>query len=90
MGRRPTLMAGMGVVALGAALLLGPAPALADKSDKTDKKDSTRDLAAQSRITIYPRKRPGPNSKRHCRAWLAKEYRVSGTVITPQMQCWWD
>jgi hypothetical protein len=87
MERRPTLMAGIAVAALAAALLMGPAPALADKSDK---KDSTRDLAAQSRITIYPRKRPGPNSKRHCRAWLAKEYRVSGTVITPQMRCWWD
>ena len=28
-------------------------------------------------ITIYPRQRAlGPNAKRYCRAWLAKEYRV--------------
>ena len=53
---------------------------------------STRELAAQSRprITIHPRQiRPGPNAKRYCRAWLAKEYRVSGPVIVPQQQCWW-
>ena len=31
----------------------------------------------------------GPNAKRHCHFWLAKEYRASGPVITPQMRCWW-
>ncbi|MFN3658360.1 MAG: hypothetical protein ACK4UO_14000 [Pseudolabrys sp.] len=54
----------------------------------------TREFAAQStrpNITVYPRSgRPGPNAKRHCRSWLAKEYRVSGTVIVPRMQCWWE
>ena len=54
----------------------------------------TREFAAQSTrpaITIYPRSgRPGPNAKRQCRSWLAKEYRVSGTVIVPRMQCWWE
>ncbi|MCC6891059.1 MAG: hypothetical protein IT536_21230 [Hyphomicrobiales bacterium] len=33
---------------------------------------------------------PGPNAVRHCRSWLATEYRVSGTVVTPQMRCWWQ
>ena len=52
----------------------------------------THEFAAQSarpRVTIYPR-RLSPNAKRHCRAWLAKEYRVSGTVIVPRQQCWWE
>ena len=52
----------------------------------------TRELAAQARprITIHPREtRPGPYAKRYCRSWLAQEYRVSGTVIVPRMQCWW-
>lgn len=53
----------------------------------------THEFAAQStrpRITIQPRTTsPGPNAKRYCRSWLAKEYRVSGTVIVPKMQCWW-
>jgi hypothetical protein len=54
---------------------------------------STQELAAQSRprITIHPRRtHPGPNVKRYCRSWLAKEYRVSGPVIVPQMRCWWE
>ena len=54
----------------------------------------THEFAAQTtrpRITIQPRTTsPGPNAKRYCRSWLAKEYRVSGTVIVPKMQCWWQ
>lgn len=54
----------------------------------------THEFAAQAsrpRITIQPRTTsPGPNAKRYCRSWLAKEYRVSGTVIVPRMQCWWQ
>ena len=54
----------------------------------------THDLSAQSsrpRITVHPRTTsPGPNAKRYCRAWLAKEYRPSGTVIVPREQCWWQ
>jgi len=52
----------------------------------------THELAAQSRprITIHPRHAyPGRNAKRYCRSWLAKEYRVSGPVVVPQMRCWW-
>jgi hypothetical protein len=53
----------------------------------------THEFAAQSRprITINPRQTsPGRNAKRHCRAWLVKEYRVSGPVIVPRQQCWWE
>jgi hypothetical protein len=53
---------------------------------------ATQELAAQARprITIQPRQaRPGPNAKRYCHFWLAKEYRVSGPVIVPQQHCWW-
>jgi hypothetical protein len=32
---------------------------------------------------------PGPNAMRQCVDWYAMEYRPSGTVITPQMRCWW-
>jgi hypothetical protein len=53
--------------------------------------DQGQELSAQGRprITIYPR-HLGPNAKRQCRAWLVKEYRVSGTVIVPRQQCWWE
>ncbi len=55
---------------------------------------TTHEFAAQSsrpRITIYPRYgQPRSGAKRQCRSWLVKEYRVSGTVIVPRQQCWWQ
>ena len=55
----------------------------------------SQEFAAQTvrrpHIVIRPRRiEPGPNSRRYCRFWLAKEYRVSGPVIVPQQQCWWQ
>lgn len=56
----------------------------------------THEFSAQStrpRITVYPRERQGylpPTAKRQCRATLVREYRLSGTVIVPQMRCWWE
>jgi hypothetical protein len=74
-----------GVLALS---LCAVAPASADSSSSR----ATQELAAQSRpsIVVHPRTSfPGPNAKRYCRSRLAKEYRVSGTVIVPRMRCWW-
>jgi hypothetical protein len=48
------------------------------------------DAPRRPRITVHPRStHPGPHAKRYCRSWLAREYRVSGPVIVPRMQCWW-
>ncbi|HWF94350.1 MAG TPA: hypothetical protein VG291_05265 [Xanthobacteraceae bacterium] len=33
---------------------------------------------------------PGPDAVRQCSFQLAPEYRPSGTVIVPQMHCWWE
>jgi hypothetical protein len=55
--------------------------------------DYTHEFAAQSarpRITVRPRHHVGRYAVRYCRSWLAKEYRVSGPVIVPQMRCTWD
>src|SRR5262245_33887501 len=53
-----------------------------------------QELAAQTRrprVTIYRRRASlPPNAVRQCRSWLAREYRVSGPVIVPQMYCWWE
>ena len=47
-------------------------------------------VASPPNIVVHPRRiEPGPNAKRHCRFWLAKEDRVSGTVIVPRQYCWW-
>jgi len=73
-------------LALAGLLLAGATSASAEQS-------MTRELAAQSRphIVIHPRRTsPGPKAKRICRSWLAREYRVSGPVIVPQMRCWWQ
>ena len=74
---------------LAAVLLAGQLPPAAAQ----DAGGTTRELTAQRRpqITIHPRhQRLSPNATRHCTSWLAKEYRPSGTVITPQMRCWWE
>lgn len=38
---------------------------------------------------VYPRYNPGPNAVRDCVATYVPEYRPSGTVITPRMNCYW-
>lgn len=32
---------------------------------------------------------PGPNARRDCSVRYVTEYRPSGTVIVPRMNCWW-
>jgi hypothetical protein len=45
-----------------------------------------------TRIRVHPLAQtyPGPDAVRQCTAWLAPEYRPSGTVIVPKMRCWWE
>jgi hypothetical protein len=38
---------------------------------------------------VYPRYNPGPNAVRDCTATYVQEYRPSGTVITPRVNCYW-
>lgn len=38
---------------------------------------------------VYPRYYPGPNAVRVCNATYVPEYRPSGTVIVPRMNCVW-
>ena len=38
---------------------------------------------------VIPRYNPGPNAVRDCTATYVQEYRPSGTVITPRMNCYW-
>ena len=38
---------------------------------------------------VYPRYYPGRNAVRDCTAHYVQEYRPSGTVITPRMNCYW-
>ena len=38
---------------------------------------------------VYPRYFPGRNAVRDCTATYVQEYRPSGTVIVPHMNCYW-
>ena len=38
---------------------------------------------------VYPRYFPGRNAVRECNATYVQEYRPSGTVIVPRMNCYW-
>ncbi|HZP76905.1 MAG TPA: hypothetical protein VFB45_12240 [Pseudolabrys sp.] len=75
--------------AFGGAFALPPAATAQDQVTTAPTPD-VRPRRATTRIYVYPRREPGPNSKRICQSWLAREYRVSGPVIVPQMRCWWD
>ena len=72
------------------------APSIADPSITDVSAQSRRPLR---RVPIYrqdhwepdiiPRYNPGPNAVRDCTATYVQEYRPSGTVITPRMNCYW-
>lgn len=38
---------------------------------------------------VYPSYDPGPNAVRDCSATYVQEFRPSGTVITPRLNCYW-
>lgn len=83
------------VMAAAAAMLFAiPAFAQTESSDGAAAAKRSRAQVAQSRpasIVVTPRsQRLSPDARRHCEAWLEKEYRVSGTVIVPRQRCWWQ
>ncbi len=53
---------------------------------------SAQSRRARPRVRIYgqPRTYPGPRSVRVCNARLVPQYRPSGTVIVPRMNCYWE
>jgi len=97
----PRIWAVVGLVAAISALIVGfSRPAAAEFFGCDDQHRPARHVAynysdpapyaqhyaqARPRVTIFPRH----TAKRYCRSWLAKEYRLSGPVIVPHMQCWW-
>jgi hypothetical protein len=71
-----------------------PAPAVAQTAAAAENRDSAARQRARptARIRVHPlaQSYPGPDAVRQCAAWLAPEYRPSGTVIVPKMHCWWE
>jgi hypothetical protein len=82
-----------GLIVLG--LTGGTAVAQSGGGDPQAKARTTTSVPkarARTRIRVRPSSYdyPGPNAVRQCTAWLAPDYRPSGTVIVPHMQCWWE
>lgn len=100
-GLRRVLAAGSLALICGLGLALSPASAQTfapAQAAQTGKAAAAQDVSAQSRrrtirraphrVRIYA-PRLGPNSVRVCNAYYEQEYRPSGTVIVPRMQCAW-
>ena len=77
------------VMATFVALLAGTAPpARAQQTSPIVQPSLTRPPApshSRPRILINPR----PLLYRRCVDWYELQYRPSGTVLYPQMRCWW-
>jgi lipoprotein-anchoring transpeptidase ErfK/SrfK len=43
----------------------------------------------EGRPEVYPHYYPGADAVRECTATYVQEFRPSGTVITPRMNCYW-
>lgn len=84
------------VLAAGLALAMPAVDAVAagQRDAASARASSMSDAGAQARprprVRIYQDSRPlGPNAVRHCEAHYEREFRPSGTVIVPRMNCFW-
>jgi hypothetical protein len=76
----------------GARVMQAWKPAVTDASAQTRRRPLRRVPIYRSdqwEPDVYPRYNPGPNAVRDCTATYVQEYRPSGTVITPRMNCYW-
>jgi hypothetical protein len=60
-----------------------------DVSAQTRQRPRVRIYRTPDERGVYPSYNPGPNAVRDCTANLVQEYRPSGTVIVPRMNCYW-
>jgi hypothetical protein len=76
------------ILIISVAVLLSPAPqAQAQQTSPIAEPSLTTPPASRSagRIVIRPR----PLLYRRCVDWYELQHRPSGTVLYPQMRCWW-
>jgi len=71
------------IVAITIAALSGAVTVLAAAQTQTPPVPPPRHV--RHRIEIYPR----PLLYRRCVDWYELQHRPSGTVLYPQMRCWW-
>jgi len=74
------------IMALAAPAMLGAAqPATAQTPPIAQPDQPSPPRYGRPRIEINPR----PLLYRRCVDWYELQYRPSGTVLYPQMRCWW-
>lgn len=60
-----------------------------DMSARTRKRRPRVRIYRQDERGVYPSYNPGPDAVRDCTAYYVQEFRPSGTVIVPRMNCYW-
>lgn len=88
----------MATVLVGMLVVLPGSPTAAREAAPKHHGLTAEEFSSQSREVIRRAPRrvriyspgPGPNSVRICNAHYEQEYRPSGTVIVPRMQCYWS
>jgi hypothetical protein len=60
-----------------------------DVSAKTRKRRPRVRIYREDERGVYPSYNPGPDAVRDCTAYYVQEFRPSGTVIVPRMNCHW-
>jgi hypothetical protein len=82
----PAAAASRPAVATGA---LPGTPAATDLSAQRRPRTRVRIYSTSAPDDVYPRYDPGPNAVRVCNANYVQEFRPSGTVIVPHVNCRW-
>jgi len=87
----PGTMAQAQTASPGLRIAAAPEPAVTDVSAQRRRPLRRVPIYRQEEWVpdVYPRYNPGPNAVRDCTAHYVQEYRPSGTVITPRMNCYW-
>jgi hypothetical protein len=82
-------MSGKSLIVIAALAILTAAPNLAAAQTGRIAQVGEQIVAApihtRTRVEIHPR----PLLYRRCTDWYELQYRPSGTVLYPQMRCWW-
>jgi hypothetical protein len=60
-----------------------------DVSTQTRKRRPRVRIYREDERGVYPSYNPGPGAVRECTAHYVQEFRPSGTVIVPRMNCYW-
>ncbi len=86
MNPRPKLVVTLGAVALA---LFGATPQLRAQQTTPIAEPSVSALPRPQRVRRRIEINPRPLLYRRCIDWYELQHRPSGTVLYPQMRCWW-